>query len=206
MSDKAYKNFMKVNLAGLAVLGAFASFSIFAPEKSTNAASTATSDVTVSVSPSISVGQSATNVAFTATTSADSSTSTATANMSVYVTTNDPSGYKLYINTTDTETGLTRTENGEVATEKVQALSGDSTLANFGSNYWGYSTDTGETKTYHAVPSSSVTNGSDNYIDYYGSSASDRETVVHFGAKVANTLPAGHYTNTVVFTAITTLP
>ena len=109
--------------------------------------------------------------------------------LNVSVTTNNPSGYEIYMSALDS-VDLTN----ETTTDKVASLTESVTSANMPVNTWGYSLDN---TTFHAIPS----------IDSPALIAhtDDREsgtTTINYGVKVDTELEMVTYGDTLVITAI----
>ncbi len=110
------------------------------------------------------------------------------------VTTNNRSGYSIYINTADGNTALKSIDSTNTAS--VASINENSPLNNFLPNTWGYSLQSGENKTFSPIPATStaaVTTEVTAYHDEYDLS---------FGVAVGSDLPVGRYINTVLISAI----
>lgn len=190
-------------MASAALVGVFAVSSIFVPIESTSAiGDTANTRVSVGITPTISLSTEGADE--TGTLPIDvSGDAMGTGDILVKVSTNDPEGYSLFINTDKPDTTLSQ----EGVTSRVNALSGETAVADFPDNSWGYSIDGGST--YYPVQPS--TNNPALYPEtaetaarakVYNTIANEDETEVTIGAKVKGSLPSGTYGNTVVFTAM----
>jgi len=113
--------------------------------------------------------------------------------ITVNVTTDNPTGYSLYMNTATTTTELTHTNDIDTI-----AMTSNTTAGVLASNTWGYNLGLGAT-TFLAVPipdNSRIINGSIAPI-------ADDETIVTVGVRADTAVPSGQYTNTLEFTAVT---
>lgn len=191
------------SIATAAIFSAFVGFSTIVTEN-TSAVGTANTKLKVGITPTIAIstegadqfGNLPINIDFV-------DGNMGTGDITVKVSTNDPEGYSLYVNTDTPDATLS--QNG--ITDRVKALPGETAVADFPDNYWGYSVDGGST--YRPVQSSSENPGVNpdkagtaTSAKVHHSSATDDETEVTIGAKVRASLPSGTYSNTVVFTAM----
>ena len=195
-----------LTLVAIGLFGAFVGQSILTPAQSTNATGdSANLEVAATIKPTIAITTEGAdefgNLEIEPDASADNM---GTGTITVKVSTNDPTGYSLYI-TTDTADN-TLSQDG--ITERVRALTGETAVADFPENYWGYSIDGGDT--YYPVQPN--TENPAVYPDKlptaqsamtYDSTANNHETEVTIGARISASLPSGTYGNAVVFTAIT---
>lgn len=134
----------------------------------------------------------------------------------IKVTTNSPSGYKLYISTgsNNVTAGNRLNLNGDLAaTNFLAATSGSmNNPATLDSNSWGYALSGGNfnhngnmadsTNLYSAMP----LKGSEQLIKTRSSAAPAPDgdiTNIYYGVKANASMPAGSYSNTVIYTAIT---
>ena len=119
-----------------------------------------------------------------------------TNNQEIYTTTSQisyantcPSGFDVFISSGSANTSLLRSGNDSGPNE-IPTISSDSTLTD---NTWGFSSDNGET--YLSVPSLS------NPRKLFGKTeVSSGAFDVIYGIKIDNTIPAGSYTNDIVYT------
>ena len=122
-------------------------------------------------------------------------TSSSTAKMTV--STNNSSGYSVFMKTGDGTSNLKATDASNSAV--IPAVSGEKTLANFGTTGWGYNLSTADptpSTTFKAVP------GSETQITR-SENANVRDTYnLTFGAAVGTDLPAGSYSNSVVLSVV----
>ena len=115
------------------------------------------------------------------------------------VSTNNETGYSLYLSTANGESTLTSLNPS--VTNTIGAVSGTVEESGFGDNTWGYNLSEGTPSgslTYQAVPSDSTVQqgfGSE------GPTASDTYTLT-FGTKVNTSLPSGTYSNQVVVSVV----
>lgn len=190
-------------LATAALVGAFVGYSVFVPVD-TNAAEQATTQVSVDISPTISLSTEGADASGNLPIEVDqvSGTNMGTGEIAVKVSTNDPEGYSLFINTDKADTTLS--QNG--VTDRILALEGETSVANFPDNSWGYSIDGGSTyfpvqpnTENPAVDPSKMATAPRAKIT--SAAAANDTTNVTIGAKVKSSLPSGTYGNTVVFTA-----
>ena len=151
---------------------------------------------TLVVHPMLSVElQSAVNFDVVPTQSGAFSSSAAT----LSVSTNNETGYSLYLSTANGESTLASLNPS--MTNTIGAVSGTVEESGFGDNTWGYNLSEGTPSgslTYQAVPSDSTVQqgfGSE------GPTASDTYTLT-FGTKVNTSLPSGTYSNQVVVSVV----
>ena len=191
-----------------ALLAAFVSASMFTPVQNTDAYSA--KDIEVYNDPTgyyvdvSSSGDLSMSVESTYLGATDSATDTVT------VKTNSPLGYKLYISSSNTTTGLYYDKDATTATTVgyISAIGG--TLASptqLTENTWGWSLDSDAIEN---VSSAALWVGmpdKDNaqviLADDSENATSGGESInVYYGVKVTNTLPGGTYGNTIVYTGI----
>ena len=192
--------------ASAIVFSVFVGYSVLIPVESTSATEdTATTTVSASITPTIALSAEGADESGSLPIDIDfvSGNNMGTGQMLLKVSTNDPEGYSLFINTDKPDTTLSQSG----ITDRVKALPGETAVADFPENYWGYSIDGGST--YYPVQPST-----ENPALYpekmetaarakvHHSTATEDETEVTIGAKVKASLPSGTYSNTVVFTAI----
>lgn len=192
------------SLATAALFGVFVGYSVFAPVD-TNAAEQATTQVSVGVSPTIALSTEGADASGALPIEVDQvgGTNMGTGEIVVKVSTNDPEGYSLFINTDKADTTLSQ----DGVTDRILALEGETSVANFPENSWGYSIDGGST--YRPVQPSADNPALDPSKLETAPRAKTTNTVatndatnITIGAKVKSTTPSGTYGNTVVFTAI----
>ena len=115
------------------------------------------------------------------------------------VSTNNETGYSLYLSTANGESTLASLNPS--VTDTIGAVSGTVEESGFGDNTWGYNLSEGTPSgnlTYQAVPGDSTVQqgfGSE------GPTASDTYTLT-FGTKVNTSLPSGTYSNQVVVSVV----
>ena len=120
------------------------------------------------------------------------------------VSTNNETGYSLYLATANGESTLKSLN--PATTAKVQAVTGEVTATRFGANTWGYNLGQAATEEtiYQAVPTTTgepqVTTTGPTTGD--GTVAADVYSL-NFGAKVDADLPSGTYGNEVVVSVVT---
>ena len=172
---------------------------IFPALPQTAQAEEAESKVSLSVAPVISLSLQDT-VAVEVTPTQDGTFSSNTAALSI--STNNETGYSLYLATGNGENTLTSQNPG--TSDVISAVNGgDSgvTSANFGNNTWGYNLSqeaVSDTTTYKAVPTATgdtaiITTESPTEADTYN---------LTFGTKVDTSLPSGTYSNDVVVSVV----
>ena len=151
---------------------------------------------TLVVHPMLSVAlQSAVN--FDVVPTQDGAFSSSAATLSV--STNNETGYSLYLSTANGESTLASLNPS--VTNTIGAVAGTVSEDGFGGNTWGYNLSEGTPSgslTYQAVPSDSTVQqgfGSE------GPTASDTYTLT-FGTKVNTSLPSGTYSNQVVVSVV----
>ncbi len=122
-----------------------------------------------------------------------------TGDLDITVSTNNPNGYKLYVNANDTRlTNNTYTEPAYLAT-----LSSSATQATFPTNSWGYQISSGTTG------DQAITSTTDFYpfvpgalISSSSTQTTDDETTLTFAAKAGYDRPSGSYTLDLAFKAL----
>ena len=123
----------------------------------------------------------------------------------VTVSTNVPGGARLYLSTADNTNALYK--DGDTSSAAIQPTSDNTTLANMPTNTWGYSLDN---TNFQAVPISDsaalIANVDGSSIGATSGGVTSAIVPVYYGAKVDSSLPAGTYTNRVVYSAIGTIP
>ncbi len=194
------------SVATAAVFGAFIGYSILAPTVNTSAIEdTASSNVRVGITPTIALSAEGADASgdLIIDTNYAAGNIMGTGQIVIKVSTNDPEGYSLFINTDKADTTLSQ----DGVTARVRALDGETAVEDFPENYWGYSIDGG--LTYYPVQPD--TNNPALYPEatetaprakVHNSTADEDETEFTIGAKIGATLPSGTYNNTVVFTAV----
>ena len=123
--------------------------------------------------------------------------SSATAKLSVSST--NPTGYSLYINTNDNTNALANVDSTKTAT--IPAVSGAQLGSQLDANTWGYNLSPTSSDAlslnYQAVPLKSST-------PVLSTKASSSDSYyLTFGTKLDTSLPAGQYANTITISAIT---
>lgn len=110
--------------------------------------------------------------------------------INVSVTTNDPTGYQIYMSALD---GVDLTSSA--TTDKVTSITESATSSDMPVNTWGYSVDN---TTFHAIPAS------DNpaLIAQVFERTQNSLTTINYGVKVDNNLDMAKYTDTLVLTAV----
>ena len=207
MSEKFYKRFVALNAVSLALLGVAVGTSILFPEKSANAdectaQSSCTTDITVRVNPVISssVTDASDDEIDTLNLKIDrpnNATNMTTGAVYVNISTNDPNGYKLYVTTNSSETSLVRSDDWDDEVETLDENVDTSSDDFPDDNRWGYSTDG---VIFRPVPALN-----DYTTAAVNGATGDSTNTITFGARVDDEIVNGHYTNTVLFTAIPSL-
>ena len=183
------------SLLALLILGAM----IFPTLPQTAQAEEAESKVSLSVAPVISLSLQDT-VAVEVTPTQDGTFSYNTAALSI--STNNETGYSLYMATSNGENTLTSQNPG--ISNVISAVNGGDngvTSANFTNNTWGYNLSqdsVSDTTAYKAVPTATgdtalITTSSPTEADTYN---------LTFGTKVDTSLPSGTYSNDVVVSVV----
>ena len=206
MKVRQSSHFLVLGFATLGLFSAFLGQAIFMPVGNTSAvkydddtpvATNVAAMISLTVAGADETGKLPIEVDLT------SGTYMGTGAVTVGVSTNDINGYSLFINTDKTDTSLT--QNG--VTDRIRALTGETTVANFPENYWGYSIDGGNV--YYPVLPSTENPGENSSkmataksAKTYNQPVVNDETEVTIGAKVSSRTADGTYGNTVVFTAI----
>ena len=138
---------------------------------------------------------------------ADGAFSSNKANLSV--TTNNETGYSLYLATTNGENTLT--SNNPSTTETINAITlADGTdsipSSDFTNNTWGYNLSTGDVSasdstTYKPVPTTNGTTPINTPTEAPTEGSGDTYSLI-FGTKINTALPSGTYSNDVVVSAV----
>ena len=122
-----------------------------------------------------------------------------TGDLDITVSTNNPNGYKLYVNANDTR--LTNNTYAEPA--YINTLSSSATQATFPTNSWGYQISAGNTG------DSTITSTTDFHpfasgalISSSSAPTTDDETTLTFAAKAGYDKPSGSYTLDLTFKAL----
>ena len=114
--------------------------------------------------------------------------------VSASVSTNSAAGYELYMSSTSDKTSLEGTRTSMKITSDFTGTKTSDTMA---INTWGYSLDA---TNFNAIPSKQNQITLQNYSSL--PPVANRTVAVNFGVKVDRTLPAGKYSNTMVFSVI----
>ncbi len=184
-----------VSLLTLLILGAM----IFPTLPQTAQAEEAESKVSLSVAPVISLSLQDT-VAVEVTPTQDGTFSSNTAALSI--STNNETGYSLYMATSNGENTLTSQNPG--TSSVISAVNGGDngvTSSNFGNNTWGYNLSqeaVSSATAYKAVPTA---NGDTALITTSSPTEADTYNLT-FGTKVDTSLPSGTYSNDVVISVV----
>lgn len=125
----------------------------------------------------------------------------------VTISTNIPTGAKLYLSTADNTNALYKDGDTSSSSPAIQPTNSTTTLANMPVNTWGYSLDN---TTFQAVPTSDsaalIANVDGSTVGTTSGDVISATVPVYYGAKVDSSLPAGTYSNKVVYSAIGTIP
>lgn len=161
---------------------------------------------TVTIKPSLSISIPSSTVSL----SLDPSLSSfGYASSTVTVATNNPNGYKLYIETEDNDedsspdTALVNTNNTSYTIPTLPTLSGGYTEDAFIANYWGYrissgtNTNTDITSTTNYFPYTSNT-----MINYSNTATNGISSTIDFASKIDYEKPAGQYNIALSFKAL----
>ncbi|MBQ8992414.1 hypothetical protein IJ090_03220 [Candidatus Saccharibacteria bacterium] len=202
-------------VALVAVFLGFLAYNCLFPPASTEAA-TATASLSAEVEPVIELALDTSSLALSYNGETEitptSGGVTATGTVNVYVSTNNTTGYTLRAYTSDSTTSMTHS-NANVSTSIAATGGNTSTLE---ANKWGFRR--GNETTWYPIGASSTgtaglitENGSEtglctsdlstNYASCYSAGTAEKTTIT-FGANLTDSLPAGSYTNHVVFSAI----
>ncbi len=122
-------------------------------------------------------------------------------NAKLGVTTNNPEGYSVYMQTSDGKTSLHSDDQNN--SHVVSSITKNTVGSSFTGNTWGYSissTAAGENTTYQPIPANSST-PIKKTTTLTSSGATDTYQL-GFGAHIDQTLPAGTYTNEVVVSVV----
>ena len=125
----------------------------------------------------------------------------------VTVSTNVPGGAKLYLSTADDTNALYKDGDTSSSSPAIQPTNRVTTLANMPVNTWGYSLDN---TNFQAVPTSAsaalIANVDGSTVGTTSGDVISATVPVYYGAKVDSSLPAGTYSNRVVYSVIGTIP
>ena len=127
--------------------------------------------------------------------------------VNITLSTNVPTGAKLYLSTADNTNALYKDGNTSSSSPTIKPTSTTTTLASMPVNSWGYSLNNA---TYQAVPTANsaalIANVDDSSVGTTSGGVVSATIPVYYGAKVDSSLPAGTYSNKVVYAAIGTIP
>ena len=127
--------------------------------------------------------------------------------VNITLSTNVPTGAKLYLSTADNTNALYKDGNTSSSSPAIKPTSTTTTLASMPVNSWGYSLNNA---TYQAVPTANsaalIANVDDSSVGTTSGGVVSATIPVYYGAKVDSSLPAGTYSNKVVYAAIGTIP
>ena len=125
----------------------------------------------------------------------------------VTVSTNVPGGAKLYLSTADDTNALYKDGDTSSSSPAIQPTNRVTTLANMPVNTWGYSLDN---TNFQAVPTSAsaalIADVNGSTVGTTSGEVISATVPVYYGAKVDSSLPAGTYSNRVVYSVIGTIP
>ena len=125
----------------------------------------------------------------------------------VTVSTNVPGGAKLYLSTADSTNALYKDGDTSGSSPAIQPTNRATTLANMPVNTWGYSLDN---TNFQAVPTSAsaalIADVNGSTVGTTSGDVISATVPVYYGAKVDSSLPAGTYSNRVVYSVIGTIP
>ena len=125
----------------------------------------------------------------------------------VTVSTNVPGGAKLYLSTADDTNALYKDGDTSGSSPAIQPTNRVTTLANMPVNTWGYSLDS---TNFQAVPTSAsaalIADVNGSTVGTTSGDVISATIPVYYGAKVDSSLPAGTYSNRVVYSVIGTIP
>lgn len=215
MSNKN-NHFMAVKSVSASVATLFLAFMMYQilfPPASSEAA-TATAQLSVDIEPIIELAINKTSVTLKNGSESEilptAAGVTATGDVDVYVSTNSVDGYELSLYTQDASTAMTHINSNVSAS--IPAIATSSASLPAGS--WGFQYNGGNWTAVGAGSGNSalVANGNatglcddfaTSYASCYSSGKAEKKTIT-FGASITDTLPAGTYTNNVVFSAIAT--
>ena len=162
-------------------------------------------DTTVNIAPNLSI--SATDVSISDTPEASGSWLTGTSN--VVVSTNNATGYKLYVSSSDSQVDLVNSDSSSAKISNLPAETTESTFRSDSSlmNHYGFTHDnngsdpeSGQITTGTYLPITDINNS--RLIKATEEKQNISTTNVTFATKVDRSIPAGEYTNTITFTAI----
>ena len=189
-------------LSGFLVLSFLAPFTV----DNSYAGSTSNSyDTTVNIAPNLSI--SATDVSINDTPEASGSWLTGTSN--VVVSTNNATGYKLYVSSSDSQVDLVNSDSSSAKISNLPAETTESTFRSDSSlmNHYGFTHDnngsdpeSGQITTGTYLPITDINNS--RLIKATEEKQNISTTNVTFATKVDRSIPAREYTNTITFTAI----
>ena len=162
-------------------------------------------DTTVNIAPNLSI--SATDVSISDTPEASGSWLTGTSN--VVVSTNNATGYKLYVSSSDSQVDLVNSDSSSAKISNLPAETTESTFRSDSSlmNHYGFTHDnngsdpeSGQITTGTYLPITDINNS--RLIKATEEKQNISTTNVTFATKVDRSIPAGEYANTITFTAI----
>ena len=127
--------------------------------------------------------------------------------VNVTLATNVPTGAKLYLSTADNTNALYKDGDPASSGFAIQSVGATTTLANLPANTWGYSLNNAN---FQAVPTASnaalIAEVDGSVVGTTSGGVISATVPVYYGAKVDSSLPAGTYSNKVVYAAIGTIP
>ncbi|MDO4978572.1 MAG: hypothetical protein Q4E47_00220 [Candidatus Saccharibacteria bacterium] len=187
--------YVSVSIFALAFMGGLFAYNSFLAPGASHAETSTKSNFSVNIEQSLSVAIEADEMQFEITPTPEGTFSSSRLKLRVYT---NADGYKLYF-AEDTE--QTAPQDTVLLSKVFSSLTGQTTPAEFPVNHWGYSTDA---KTYQAVPTTtSILTEATDLKRKENEAVAKSETTVYFGAKANTAIPAGIYTDTILFTATT---
>ena len=191
---------MKIkNKVGLSALAILAGVTLVVPGvRAAQEAKNVTVNVTVADGISLTVNKNEVNLGSLV---PGSTQQRGTGDVTATVATNKTTGWELSISDTDTTVTLANGSDNFVAFSGTYAGSGSDITAETSNDVWGYKLSSWNTNNYAGLPAS---NAPQKIKEVTGSATGGSETVTLVAAtKPGSTLPAGTYTGSITFTAIT---
>lgn len=197
MKERKNENISLLNKVGIFAGSLFVTATavyIYSPVIGSNATDSQVTKLAANINPVTSITLDTDNLVFNITPTdagvfeSDSITAT--------VQTNSTGGYELYFSADDDDTDMTHSDTS-ITNVIASDFSGTVTSSTMENNKWGYSLDnTDFSKIPTATSQAQLRN-----IDHFPS-ATEQDTAVHIGVKIASDLPSGTYSKNVKFTVL----
>lgn len=194
------KNIKKLLAASTILALAFCAFSVvkYESESYVSAASTATTAVNVTIAPVISIAT--TDGTIDVSTTPTASGATVEGSEAVTVTTNNATGYTVYVTSSSAQTTL-KHSNTTVTTKFDTITAAAATVSDIAADHWGWYSNTNST--YEPVVASGTANSTSNTLSKTTAPSTSGSSInLKIGAKATNSMVSGVYSNTLLLTAV----